>query len=190
MPNLPISDLPELSSITENTEFVIQQLSLNFKIKSDVLFSNRAYGYYLSTDSQYSSDVNQSYPVYFNMTNYSNNIIKTDNHKFRVAQSGLYEIQFFTSISINSFLLSGIIVTFWINKNGENVSYMGKKHFIDPFESSTSAFSGGFFIYLTESDYFELMWNTTSIQSYLEYRPDTGNIWPALPSVSMSIIQN
>ena len=188
MPNLPISQLPELTAITSNAEFAVAQNGVTYKIKAGLQSSGSLYGAFHSQVTQDITVANTAYIISAETTSVSNGVTVVDNSKFVVASGGTYNIQF--SAVFNK-LQGGSIeyVSIWFRKNGNNipwsntdVSMANNNEFVVKTVNVLEPMSAG--------DYFELVWSsTTDVMEMEALQPQTNPDRPGMPSIIVTVTQ-
>lgn len=188
MPNLPISQLPSLSSITSNAEFAVAQDGITYKVKAGNLSTGNLYGEFISQVTQDITVEDTEYVISAETTTISNGISVVDNSKFTVASGGTYNIQ--VSAVFNK-LQGGTIeyVSLWFKKNGENIPWCN---------TDTSMANNNEYVVLAlnvlenmnPGDYIEVMWSsTTDVMEMLAIPPQSNPNRPGTPSIIVTLTQ-
>lgn len=126
MPNLPISQLPDISGSTlgylsSDSEFAVSQSGVTYKVQSGALTRGNLYGSFFQSTSQSGFTSNVAYSVSASTTALNNGITVEEGCKFTVASAGTYNLQF--SLQLQK-LQGGSqeTIDIWLSKNGVNVS--------------------------------------------------------------------
>lgn len=188
-----INELPEITGITSDAEFVVEQAGTTYKIKGPNITSGNLFGSFYSTVTQgVSGTVDDAYAMSAETVAYSVGVDVVDGSKFTVQSGGTYNLQFssqFNKISGTT----GAIISIWMRKNGEDIEdsrgdiYAGGNLF-----DAKVLPSWNFIETLNAGDYLELIWATTSdltileaLDAELEPLPSK----PSLPSVAVTLTQ-
>lgn len=94
MPNLPISQLPELTAITSNAEFAVAQGGTTYRIKAGFSSSGNIHGAFHSEVNQYVVSANTVIVMSAETIDFVAGISLVDNSKFTVSSGGTYNLQF------------------------------------------------------------------------------------------------
>lgn len=191
MANLPISQLPEVTAVTTNSEFVVVENGVTSKIKTNNIFSGSLYGSFYSMNDQFQiNGANERYLMSAETVAYSQGIDVIDGTKFTVSSSGLYNVTFstlFNRITGGD----GAIITIWLINNGVNELNSGGEVAtgIGDFNSKQLP-SWNWMVYLHEGDYVEIAWSSTNENTYIHsHEEQTAPDRPGLPSVAVTITQ-
>lgn len=188
MPNLPISQLPELTAITQNAEFAVAQAGVTYKVKAANVSSAIAYGSFLSNVRQSATTNTVAYSISADTTTLSNGITVVDGCKFTVASAGTYNLQF--SVQIESTKGgSPETVDIWLSKNGLNVDDSNTQLSLNSNNGKTFA-AWNFVESLNSGGYFELKWaaSDNAIQ-LVTLGAQINPTRPAVPSVIVTVTQ-
>lgn len=151
------------------------------------------YGAFFDTTSHVAANTTTAYVLTFNNTDFSNGVsldASPNNSKIRVAQSGIYNIQFSAQLANNT--NDGQDIEIWFRKNGTNIADSNTRFGMPARKSSGSpAHSAGslnFFVSLDAEDYVELAWHTTNVGATIPYyAAGTTPTRPAIPSVILTV---
>lgn len=186
--NLPISSLPELTSITNNTEFIVEYQNQNYKISGNNLYNGLVKGCFISTSIQ---TFNSVYPpnsqfVRMSDTIYNNGIVFSDGYNFSITKKGVYYFRSYLQIySPNG---SQCFFTLWLNKNGNPVENSVR---ISQYISiNKTDLSYSFITPCENGDTFSLKIGTTNLGSSLSSSTSQESpLIPEIPSVFFIINQ-
>ena len=188
MPNLPISQLPELTAITSNAEFAVAQNGTTYKIKAGLQSSGNLYGAFYSQVTQDITVADTAYVISAETTSTSNGVSVVDNSKFTVASGGTYNIQI--SAVFNK-LQGGSIeyVSLWFRKNGINipwsntdVSMANNNEFVVEALKVVEPMNAG--------EYIEILWSSTTDVMEMKAIPEQLNPErPGMPSIIVTLTQ-
>ena len=188
MPNLPISQLPELTAITQNAEFAVAQSGTTYRVKAGNISSGIAYGSFLSSVAQSALTTTDAYSISADTTTLSNGVTVVDGSKFTVVSAGTYNLQF--SVQIESTKGgSPETVDIWLSKNGTNVDYSNTQLSLNSNNGKTFA-AWNFVESLDAGGYFELKWSASDNAIQLvTLGTQTNPTRPAVPSVIVTVTQ-
>lgn len=145
------------------------------------------YGSFYDTTSQDNQNSGSAYPMRLNTTDSANGVSLVDGSKVRVANSGVYNIQFSAQIINTSLDLTNVDI--WLAKNGQNVDNSNTTVTIDKKQNRYVA-AWNFMIQLNANDYIELMWFSSQANAQIHYAPaQTNPTRPAVPSLILTINQ-
>lgn len=188
MPNLPISQLPELTAITSNAEFAVAQGGVTYKIKSAFASSGNLHGAFHSEVTQFSIPADTPLVMSAATTDYAEGVSIDSSGKITVASGGTYNLQF---SSVFKKLQGGSIefVSVWPRINGNDVDWSNTDiSMANNNELIVAAWN--FVLELNGGDYVELMWSSTSNQmEMVAIPPQTGPTRPGTPSVIITVTQ-
>ena len=188
MPNLPISQLPELTAITSNAEFAVAQNGVTYRVKAANSSSGNLHGAFHSEVTQYSLSADTALVMSAETTDYSAGVTIDSSGKITVASGGTYNLQF---SSVFQKVQGGTIeyVSVWPRINGNNVAWSNTDISMANNNELIVA-SWNFIFELSASDYLELMWNSTSLQMEMVAIPPQSNpTRPGTPSVIITVTQ-
>lgn len=188
-----INELPEITTITPDTSFVVELSGTTYQIKTPNISSGNLFGSFYSTVTQgISGTVDDAYAMSAETVAYSVGIDVVDGSKFTVNSGGTYNMQFssqFNKISGST----GAIISIWMRKNGEDIEatrgdvYAGGNIF-----DAKVLPSWNFIETLDAGDYLELIWCSTSdltILEALDAETEPLPVKPSLPSVAVTLTQ-
>jgi len=151
-------------------------------------FIRMPYGSFSRNTQQTAAVINTAYAVAFDTTDLSNTVSLVSTTQITAKYAGIYNFQF--SVQLENTANASADVTFWLKKNGTNISASGGLFGMSPRKSAGDYFHliGGYnvFVSLTAGQYIELYWSTTdtasSIQNYAASGVAPNNI-PSSPAV-------
>ena len=151
-------------------------------------FIRMPYGAFSRNTQQTAAVINTAYAVAFDTTDLSNTVSLVSTTQITAKYAGIYNFQF--SVQLENTANASSDVTFWLKKNGTNISASGGLFGMSPRKSAGDYFHliGGYnvFVSLTAGQYIELYWSTTdtasSIQNYAASGVAPNNI-PSAPAV-------
>ena len=188
MPNLPISQLPEITATTSNAEYVVAQDGVTYKIKRGYMASGKLFGSFYQEDSQSGFTPNTIYALSASSTADNTGITVVDNTKFTVSSGGTFNLQFSAQLQK---LQGGTTesITIWLRINGVDVPWSATDiTFANNNELNVAAWN--FVSQLNAGDYMELMFSTTDIHIIVYGQPAvTGPVRPGLPSLIVTVVQ-
>ena len=188
MPNLPISQLPELTAVTQNAEFAVAQSGTTYKVKAGNIASGNSYGAFLSTNTQSALSTTAAYSMSADTTTLSNGITVVDGCKFTVVSAGTYNLQFSAQVE-SSQGGSPELLDIWLSKNGNNVDYSNTQLSLNSNNGKIVA-AWNFVESLNAGGYFELKWSVSSTAIQLVTTGTHANpTRPAVPSVIVTVTQ-
>jgi hypothetical protein len=160
-------------------------------------FIRMPYGSFSRNTQQTAAVINTAYAVVFDTTDLSNTVSLVSTTQITAKYAGIYNFQF--SVQLENTANASSDVTFWLKKNGTNISASGGLFGMSPRKSALDYFHliGGYnvFVSLTAGQYIELYWSTTdtasSIQNYAASGVAPNNI-PSSPAViaTMSFVSS
>lgn len=188
MPNLPISQLPELTAITSNAEYAVSQGGVTYRIKAGFASSGNLHGAFHSEVLQSADTADVVIVMSAETVDSSEGVTIVDNSKFYVASGGTYNLQF---SSVFRKIQGGSIeyVSVWPRINGNNIPWSNTDvSMANNNELIVAAWN--FVIELNGGDYVELVWSTTTIQMEMVAIPPQSNpTRPGTPSVIITLTQ-
>jgi hypothetical protein len=189
MANLPISQLPEISSgLTSNAEFAVSQGGTTYKVKRASLAYGKPYlsAYHIPSQSGFTA--NTAYSMSATTISESYNISVVDSTKFTVASGGTYNLQFSAQLLK---IQGGQTEDFdiWLSKNGSDVPYSNTNISVNSNNEALVA-AWNFVISLNAGDYLELKFSSTS-QYFILYAegPLSNPTRPSIPSLIVTMVQ-
>ena len=188
MPNLPISQLPEITATTSNAEYVVAQDGVTYKIKRGYMASGKLFGsfYEQNTISGLTPDI--AYSMSASTTASNNGITVVDGSKITVQSGGTFNIQFSTQLEKQQGGTSESI-TIWLRKNGSNVDWSSTDiTFANNNQLVVAAWN--FVEVLSAGDNLEIMFSVTDTEIILFGVPSRITpTRPAIPSVIITMTQ-
>lgn len=146
-------------------------------------------GLFYSTTNQTAAATSTGYPVEFETTYIGNGVSigGVDNTRITVSADGVYNFQ--VTLGMQHTNASEVIVWTWINKNGTDVPYGGRKQSVKGNEDKTLYWNFG--IDLTAGQYIEMYWATDDTDLSLHTEAATSP-HPGVPSaiVAVSFVSN
>lgn len=188
MPNLPISQLPELTAITSNAEFAVAQGGVTYRVKAGYASSGNIHGAYHSEVTQLIGVANTEYPMSAETLDYSNGVTLIDNSKLQVVSGGTFNVQF---SSVFKKIQGGSIeyVSVWLKINGQNVPWSNTDVTMANNNELIVA-SWNFLVELNGGDFVQLFWSSTTTQmDMVAIAPQSTPTRPGTPSVILTITQ-
>lgn len=188
MPNLPISQLPELTAITSNAEFAVAQAGVTYRVKSGFASTGNLFlsAYHQTTQSGFTTTA--AYSISASTVASSNGISVVDGSKFTVASGGTFNLQF--SVQLNK-LQGGTAedVEIWLAKNGTNIPFSNTNITLANNNNLTVA-AWNFVETMNAGDYLELKLNVTDTHVVLFAEgTKTNPTRPEIPSAIVTLTQ-
>lgn len=188
MPNLPISQLPEITAITSNAEFAVAQGGTTYRVKAAFASSGNLHGAFHSEVTQFSIPADTALVMSAATTDFSFGVTIDSSGKITVASGGTYNLQF---SSVFQKLQGGSIefISVWPRINGNDVPWSNTDiSMANNNELLVAAWN--FVLELNAGDFIELMWSSTSNQmEMLAIPPQTSPTRPGTPSVIITVTQ-
>lgn len=193
MADTKISAMPAASLPLTGAETVpIVQNGENKKTTvEDIVAFNRSYGAWSDATDQAGS-TEAGTPMTFDTADVTNGITISDNSKFTVPYTGVYDLQF--SAQIRNTDNTPHEIWIWARVNGVDVPNTTTQLSI-PARKSSNLFgyavaSWNLFFSLDSSDYIELVWLKSNASVNMEHKPESlSPAYPAIPSVILTIQQ-
>jgi len=188
MPNLPISQLPELTAITTNAEYAVAQDGVTYRIKSGYASSGNLHGAFHSEVTQYAISADTALVMSAATTDYSSGVTVDSSGKITVVSGGTYNLQF---SSVFRKVQGGNIefVSVWPRINGNNVPWSNTDISMAN-NNELIVTSWNFLLELKANDHIELMWSSTSTQmEMVAISPQSNPTRPGTPSVIITVTQ-
>jgi hypothetical protein len=177
---------------TEGKDSIIYFVGANrFAIKDSVGTNPAPVGYYgafQDTTTQTAALINTAYAVKLGVTDLSNGVTISNNTRIKIANAGIYNIQF--SLQLEKTGGSGnMIADIWLRKNGVNLDgTTGKVVLTGSANASPVVAAWNYVISVTSNDSLELMWATSNdnviIKSAVATSPH-----PSIPSAILTVTQ-
>ena len=188
MPNLPISQLPELTAITSNAEFAIAQAGTTYKIKAGLASSGNLHGSFHSEFNQSATSTTTEYSLSAETTDFSSGVSVVDGSKFTVSSGGTFNLQFSAVFQKTQ---GGSIeyVSIWLAKNGSNIPWTNTD--VSMANNNEYVIAAWNFIEeMDAGDYLELKWRTSTLSMLCSFiGPQSNPTRPATPSVIVTLTQ-
>jgi hypothetical protein len=188
MPNLPISQLPELTAITSNAEFAVAQAGTTYRVKAGFASSGNLHGAFHSEVDQLILVADTEYAMSASTLDYAEGVTMVDNSKMTVSSGGTYNLQF---SSVFNKTQGGTIefISVWIKVNGTNVPWSNTDvSMANNNELIVAAWN--FVLELNAGDYVQLFWSsTTTDMEMVAIPPQSTPTRPGTPSVIMTLTQ-
>lgn len=162
-----------------------------FAIKDSVGTNPAPVGYYGAfedTTTQTAVSINTAYGVKLGVTDLSNGVTISNNTRIKIANAGIYNIQF--SLQLEKTGGSGnMIADIWLRKNGVNLDgTTGKVVLTGSANASPVVASWNYVISVSSNDSLELMWATSNDNVVIKASPATSP-HPSIPSVILTVTQ-
>lgn len=188
MPNLPISQLPELTAITSNTEFAVAQGGTTYRVKAGYTSSGNLHGAFHSEITQTILSANTATPMSVDTIDVSYGVSNLDGSQLQVVSGGTYNLQF-SSVFRKTQGGSIEFVSVWPRVNGIDIPWSNTDiSMANNNELIVAAWN--FIIELNGGDIVELMWSTTTTSMQMvAIPPQTNPTRPGTPSVIITITQ-
>ena len=186
-----INELPEIFEITQDAEFVVEQLDTTYKIKTSNITSGFAKGSFYSTETQsITGTTEQPYLMYTEVTDFAQGISVVDNTKFTVESGGTYNLIFSAQMDKSAYG-SPSLISIWIRINGEDIEWSAGEVITPPTVVGARIILGWNYLYtLNAGDYMELVWYSNNEATIIEATPRNEELGiPAVPSVAVTITQ-
>lgn len=147
-----------------------------------------AFGSWFSTVDQTAAAINTAYIITVNNQDYEQGIKVVDNSKFKVAESGTYNLQFSAQLQhrTGGGGGSGDNIWIWLKKNGSNVANSSTKLYIPTGKYQVAAWN--FIVKLKYDDYLQLSWYVDTTDIAIEANGASGPS-PAVPSLIVTMNQ-
>ena len=188
MPDLPISLLPELTAITQNAEFAVAQGGTTYRVKNENIITNRLWGSFISTVSQYVVSTTTAYSMSAATQTSGNGVIVSADTRFVVASAGTYNLQFSCQMESTG---GGTTQTMdiWLAINGNNVANSNTQ-VVGNSNNGRSVAAWNFVEPLNAGDYMELKFRVSDVRLGFAYDGTQINpTRPAIPSVIVTVTQ-
>ena len=188
MPNLPISQLPELTAITSNAEYAIAQGGTTYRVKAGNTSAGNLHGVFHSEINQSATSTTTAYSLSAETTDFSVGVTAVDGYKFTVASGGTFNFQFSAVFEKTQ---GGSIeyVSIWLALNGTNIPWSNT----DVSMANNNEYVIAAWNYVEElnpGDYLELKWRTSTLNMVCSFIGEQSNpTRPATPSVIVTLTQ-
>ena len=188
MPNLPISQLPELTAITSNAEFAVAQAGTTYRVKAGFASSGNLHGSFHSEINQVATSTTTEYSLSAETTDYSSGVSVVDGCKFTVSSGGTFNFQFSAVFQKTQ---GGTIefVSIWLAKNGSNVAWTNTD--VSMANNNEYVIAAWNFVEeMNAGDFLELKWRTSTLNMICSFIGTQSNpTRPATPSVIVTLTQ-
>ena len=188
MPNLPISQLPELTAITSNAEFAVAQGGTTYRIKAGFASSGNLHGSFHSEINQSATSTTTAYSLSAETTDFASGVIVLEGCKFKVLSGGTFNFQFSAVFEKTQ---GGNIefVSIWLAKNGSNIPWTNTD--VSMANNNEYVIAAWNFVEeMNEGDYLELKWRTSTLDMVCSFIGEQSNpTRPATPSVIVTLTQ-
>lgn len=193
MPNLPISQLPDISGSTlgylsPDGEFAVAQSGVTYKVKSMNLMDGLAKGAFLSTNIQSASTTTSAYSMSADTVTLSSGVTVAEGSRFTVSQAGVYNLQFSAQIESTKGG-SPETIDIWLSKNGTNVPDSNTQLSLNSNNGKIVA-AWNFIESLDAGGFLELKWSVSATEIQLVTAGiQTNPSRPSVPSVIVTMVQ-
>lgn len=188
MADLPISQLPEITAITKDSEFVVAHSGVTYKIKTPNIASGNLHGAFHSEVTQLITSANTAYSMSAASVDFAVGISVVDGSKFTVSSKGTYNFQF---SSVFQKLQGGTIefVSIWLEQSGTPVPWSNTEmSMANNNELIVAAWN--FVVEMEAGEYLELKWSSTTTQMEMLSIPTQINpTRPGTPSIIVTLTQ-
>ena len=162
-----------------------------FAIKDSVGTNPAPVGYYgafQDTTTQTAVSINTAYGVKLGVTDLSNGVTISNNTRIKIANAGIYNIQF--SLQLEKTGGSGnMIADIWLRKNGVNLQgTTGKVVLTGSANASPVVAAWNYVVAVSSNDSLELMWSTSNDNVVIKASPATSP-HPSIPSAILTVTQ-
>lgn len=148
------------------------------------------YGAFQDSTTQTAANTTTAYPITFNTTDYSNGVTIESSSRLKVANAGLYNVQF--SVQLQNTTNAPVDIDIWFRKNGTDIAssssrygLSARKNISDPFHVIATV---NLFVSLQADDYVQLVWCTGDVGAgIVAYSAGTSPTRPAIPSVITTV---
>lgn len=188
MPNLPISQLPEITATTSNAEYAVAQDGVTYRIKRGYMASGKLFGSFYEEITQSGFTPDTIYSLSASSTADNTGITVVDGSKFTVSSGGTFNLQFSAQLQK---LQGGTSesITIWLRINGNDVPWSSTKVTFANNDALVVA-AWNFVNSLNANDYMELMFSTTDTEIIVFGEPPlTGPTRPGIPSLIVTVTQ-
>jgi hypothetical protein len=146
------------------------------------------YGAFQDTTTQTAVSINTAYGVKLGVTDLSNGVTISNNTRIKIANAGIYNIQF--SLQLEKTGGSGnMIADIWLRKNGVNLDgTTGKVVLTGSANASPIVAAWNYLVAISSNDSLELMWSTTNDNVVIKASPATSP-FPSIPSAILTVTQ-
>jgi hypothetical protein len=165
--------------------------NITYAIKDSVGTNPAPVGYYgafQDTTTQTAASINTAYGVKLGVTDLSNGVTISNNTRIKIANAGIYNIQF--SLQLQKTGGSGnMIADIWLRKNGVNLDgTTGKVVLTGSANASPVVAAWNYVIAISSGDSLELMWATSNTNVEIVAAVATAP-HPSIPSAILTVTQ-
>jgi hypothetical protein len=165
--------------------------NITYAIKDSVGTNPAPVGYYgafQDTTTQTAASINTAYAVKLGVTDLSNGVTIANNTRIKIANAGIYNIQF--SLQLEKTGSSGnMIADIWLRKNGVNLQgTTGKVVLTGSANASPIVAAWNYVVAIASNDSLELMWATSNDNVVIKAEPATSP-HPSIPSAILTVTQ-
>lgn len=143
----------------------------------------RYYGSFYDTTVQANSPASTARPVYLNSTDISNGVSIVSGYLIRVANSGVYDLQF--SLQLEKSSANKETVDIWFAKNGSNISWSNTQTVVAG-SSERQVAAWNTFVNLNSNDTVEIRWS--SADTNVRIVAASGLTSPTRPDIPSAIV--
>lgn len=188
MPSLPISQLPELTTISPNAEFAVAQNGTTYRVKAGNASSGNIHGAFHSELTQTVISTTTSYSLSAETVDFANGVSVVDGSKFTVSSGGTFNFQF-SAVFQKTQGGSIEFVSLWLAKNNSNIPWSNTDvSMANNNEYVVAAWN--FVEEMNAGDYLELKWRSSTLSmSCSTIGEQTNPSRPATPSVIVTLTQ-
>lgn len=188
MPNLPISQLPELTGITPNAEFAVAQDGTTYRVKAGNVSTGNLHGVFHSEINQSATSITTAYSLSAETTDFSLGVTVVDGSKFTVSSGGTFNFQF-SAVFQKTQGGSIEFVSIWLSKNNVNIPWSNTD--VSMANNNEYVIAAWNFVEeLNAGDYLELKWRTSTLDMLCSIIGEQSNpTRPATPSVIVTLTQ-
>lgn len=172
------------SSFTTNTTFNSFTASYNNATGSFGVTSY--YGSFFHTASMTNPAPNAYNSMSLNTTDfaYGVSISGSNNDKIKIANPGIYDIQFSAQMDKTN-PGADFIAYIWLRKNGIDVPISNTGVTVLGGSNAKTVAAWNFFVSASTNDYYQLMWASSEIDARIQYA--TSSLGPAVPSLIVTV---
>jgi hypothetical protein len=185
MASLPISQLPELTELTSNSELPVSQDGVTYKIKRGNMATGKFYGSFYHSTTQSGFLENTTYILSASTISESNGITVINGTNFTVSSGATYNLQFSAQVQKTQGG-SPQDMYIWLKKNGTNVKFSNTKITLANNNDLLVA-SWNFVITLSAGEYLQLAFQVTDPHIIVFAAPESDI--PEIPSVIVTVVQ-
>lgn len=193
MGSLPISQLPQLTTISIDADIPISQNGSTYRVKGANFMTGVPHGQFVSTSTQsYTGSTTAAYVLSADTTLISSGITVVDGSKFTVDSGGTYNIQFSCQLQKTGGTNSDeYTISLWFSKNGSNlVNTCTDVVLIGTPSGSPVVMTVNIFEVLNANDYLQILWSTTSGNAVVQaIGTRTNPTRPSVPSIIVNLNQ-